>query len=194
MMKTNGLMIFMGACLLACADVPLDVPASAEAATATRAAPPTAVEDVNVKDVRSMLQVRHSKDLPRRKAIRAVPGAEQALRDIVQNDDAAVMRTRAAKLLGHFDTSEAFLVTVLSDATQLESVRAGAIRGLATMGLEHRKVARDAVFEQLASTSPRLGLEAVEVLSKVPAFQAELDERSADTRLSPVVKSRLMAR
>ena len=126
MMKTNGLVIFMGACLLACADAPLDVPASAEAATATRAAPP-AVEDVTVQDVRSMLQVRHSKDLPRRKAIRAMPGAEQALRDIVQNDDAAVMRTRAAKLLGHFDSSESFLVSVLSDDTQLDSVRAGAI-------------------------------------------------------------------
>lgn len=151
---------------------------------------PGAVKPASVDAVRSMLQVRHAKDLPTIGQIALHDEPVAALKWLVQNDDTVIMRVRAAERLGHFGTSDDFLLGVLGDVEQRDSVRAGALRGLAALDVQARPAVFAALVQELSSPSRRMSLEAFDIMAGEAGLRADLMVMADEGRLPSFLAAR----
>lgn len=144
-------------------------------------------------DLRTMLQARHPEDLPTRRDLARVDRVRAGLKELVRTDDEAVIRARAASLLGMFDTDGAreFLVEVAADPEQPGTVRAGAIQGLGRMDLSAHAGVRAALIGHAGGEDVRLALEAVMVLKDVPEAADDLARLAADETTPEPVRAAL---
>jgi hypothetical protein len=174
---------------------PLDAPTEqAEAAEQASVEPGTMPADLET--IATLLNARHTEDLPSAEQLARYPSAEASLQHLALHGKTMLLRTRASILLRHFGSAEtgALLLAIVGDPQAHPALRAAAVTGLGGQPLDDRPEQLEAVVAALADADPRVGIAAVEVLDRFAAGREALRRAKRDEAISAEVRAKIESR
>jgi hypothetical protein len=190
---------WMCCALLACQagpSEPLDAPTSEAQRDAEQASIEPGSVPADLDAIQSLLQARHTEDLPSAEQLASYPSAEASLQQLAQHGETMLIRTRALLLLRHFGSAATgvLLLDIVGDAQAHPALRAAAVGGLAGQPLEDQPEQLATVVAALRDGDPRVGLAAVEMLDAFPAGRQALRRATRDQQLADEVRAAIDSR